>query len=155
MLFRFRTEFPLKRKNDFGKLAFPPRTRLSGNPSRSTYLVCASTWKYEIFATFLTYAFILPYFFSFGKRFTPVYQNNFLTAGWVQIPRMKREKCPKGKRGRRRRGVSRRIFCKRNSFFRITAFLFSKKGQLLSESVFPSSGIILFRELRLSHAGLS
>ena len=40
-------------------------------------------------------------------------------------------------------------------FFRVTAFLFPKKEQLLSESVFPSSGIILFRELRLSHAGLS
>ena len=39
--------------------------------------------------------------------------------------------------------------------FRITAFLFPKKEQLLSESVFPSSGIILFRELRLSHVGLS
>ena len=52
-------------------------------------------------------------------------------------------------------GVSRHIFCKRNAFFRVTAFLFPKKEQLLSESVFPSSGIILFRELRLSHAGLS
>ena len=141
MFFRFPTAFPLKRKTDFGKLAFPPRTRLSGNPSRSTYLVCASTWKYEIFATFLTYAFILPYFFSFGKRFTPVYQNNFLTADWMQIPRMKRENVRKVKRGRgrRRRGVSRRIFCKRNSFFRITAFHFSKRRQLLSESVFSAS----------------
>ena len=37
-----------------------------------------------------------------------------------------------------RRGVSRRIFCKRNSFFRITAFFFPKKEQLLSESVFSS-----------------
>ena len=35
------------------------------------------------------------------------------------------------------RGV-RRIDCKRNSIFRITAFLFSKRRQLLSESVFSS-----------------
>ena len=32
---------------------------------------------------------------------------------------------------------------------------FSKRRQLLSESVFSSSSITFFRELRLSHAGLS
>ena len=48
-----------------------------------------------------------------------------------------------------------RFLRKHNAFFRVIAFLFPKKEQLLSESVFPSSGIILFRELRLSHAGLS
>ena len=95
---------------------------------------------------------------------------------------MKREKCPKDKKGAAPpRGLKAyflqtkfilsdnrfsffeeettafrvRFLRKHNAFFRVTAFLFPKKEQLLSESVFPSSGIILFRELRLSLASLS